>query len=999
MKNLKKVLALVLAFACAFTMFAGAAFTDQADIKATDAVDTLVALGVVEGFEDGSFQPNATVTRAQMAKMIYVLRTGKSDASAYNDDKTSFTDIGSHWARGYIKYCQSLGIIAGKSNTIFAPNANVTAQEAAKMLLVTLGYNAEKAGLTGAGWAAKTNALADENGLLEDVNTSFTSACPRQYAAQLIYNAINAATVVWRDDAYTNMALTGTDYLPTVGEKYMGLIRTSVTVYGDKARNDSLKDGELEVVLNKTTTEAGTANTHKIVTYSVSDITSKIGQSVELLWKESKDTKNNLDKNDKIYGMYNTRDTSVVEATVADIADDFNDANKVKIDGTKYEFADNAKLYTNLDDGADANKTSVEALIKTAPGKTGDKIRVLLNDSNKITAVYLTTSDLHKVTAVSGKKVSIAGIGTVDTSENNSTVYDGVKKDDVVVVTKLYKSAVADATFVIEKAVSVTGKLTGYTGTKSIKVDGTSYPQYAKAAFKTNLTDDSKASLSSDDVDDEVTVYLVNGYARAIQKNSDDMNQYAVVTDVNDGKLDSTFDEAKAELLFADGSKKTVVLHKDSVLYADGASHNHNGAVDGSGNPQKWGTTQSIDDALTAGELVKYAERSNGQYKIEEIASSASNYNATFTGNFYVKDTKAIDGTVTAGDCPLFYTNASSKYKVSNVRSLNDITLSSKQIDYIVKDGKVVAAFANMTARPNGAAGDTKYGIITTDGTTTTKDGDPYTMYTVWTGEETTVYVDGDQDGLAKGKLVSFDPAADQTYTQDSNGTKDFTILDGTTNGVKIAVTDYSESDKTITFANGLKVEGNAYVETSKTTKALDDDAQIVYIDADNNKAGESAVGITEFDGTTGYNNALVVYDGNDVTKKIVAIIVNTNSDVDVLGNKPTLTTYTVAAPAAATKSDTGSKYAGTVTTTASETAVVKGSQVTLTVTWTADADFASTGNTTVTVAATGATVSNSGTITLTPAQIKAGGSATLTLTVGSANVTAINTTVTVAQA
>ncbi len=121
--HLKKVLALVLAFACAFTMFAGAAFTDQADIKATDAVDMLVALGVVDGFEDGSFQPNGTVTRAQMAKMIYVLRTGKSDASAYNNDKTSFTDINGHWAAGYIKYCQSLGIIAGKSSTIFAPNA------------------------------------------------------------------------------------------------------------------------------------------------------------------------------------------------------------------------------------------------------------------------------------------------------------------------------------------------------------------------------------------------------------------------------------------------------------------------------------------------------------------------------------------------------------------------------------------------------------------------------------------------------------------------------------------------------------------------------------------------------------------------------------------------------------------------------------------------------------------------------------------------------------
>ena len=192
MKNLKKVLALVLAFACAFTMFAGAAFTDQADIKVADeVVDTLTELGIIEGFEDGSFQPDATVTRAQMAKMIYVLRTGNSDASAYNNDKTSFTDIGTHWARGYIKYCQSVGIIAGKSSTIFAPNATVTAQEAAKMLLVTLGYDANKAGLVGAGWAAKTNALADENGLLEDVNTSFTGPCPRQYAAQLIYNAID----------------------------------------------------------------------------------------------------------------------------------------------------------------------------------------------------------------------------------------------------------------------------------------------------------------------------------------------------------------------------------------------------------------------------------------------------------------------------------------------------------------------------------------------------------------------------------------------------------------------------------------------------------------------------------------------------------------------------------------------------------------------------------------------------------------------------------------
>ena len=166
-------------------MFAGAAFSDSSDIQTGEAVDTLVALGVINGFEDGSFRPDGTVTRAEMAKMIYVIRTGRSDASAYNNDPTTFTDIDSHWGRGYIKYAQALGIIAGKSATKFDPDASVTTVEAAKMMLVTLGYNAENVGLVGANWVRKTVALADENGLLKDVLVGSNSALPRQYAAQI----------------------------------------------------------------------------------------------------------------------------------------------------------------------------------------------------------------------------------------------------------------------------------------------------------------------------------------------------------------------------------------------------------------------------------------------------------------------------------------------------------------------------------------------------------------------------------------------------------------------------------------------------------------------------------------------------------------------------------------------------------------------------------------------------------------------------------------------
>ncbi len=46
--------------------------------------------------------------------------------------------------------CASNHIIAGKSASTFAPNATVTGQEAAKMLLVVAGYDPAKAGLTGA---------------------------------------------------------------------------------------------------------------------------------------------------------------------------------------------------------------------------------------------------------------------------------------------------------------------------------------------------------------------------------------------------------------------------------------------------------------------------------------------------------------------------------------------------------------------------------------------------------------------------------------------------------------------------------------------------------------------------------------------------------------------------------------------------------------------------------------------------------------------------------
>ena len=189
----------MLAFACAFTMFAGAAsFTDEADISENnrDAVELLTALNVIQGDPDGSFAPEREVTRAEMAKMIYVIRNGGNDnADAYKTVSTSFTAISGHWAEGYIKYLQNTGIVAGKSATRFDPDSTVTTGEAMKMALVLAGYRADKAGLTGTQWLNNTVSYATTYGLTKNVNSAIAGGCTRQDAAQILNNALDMTAV------------------------------------------------------------------------------------------------------------------------------------------------------------------------------------------------------------------------------------------------------------------------------------------------------------------------------------------------------------------------------------------------------------------------------------------------------------------------------------------------------------------------------------------------------------------------------------------------------------------------------------------------------------------------------------------------------------------------------------------------------------------------------------------------------------------------------------
>ena len=204
MKNFRKVLALVLVVATIFSftaMASAAGYKDAADVSSTyaQAVDVLSAVGVLNGYEDGSFKPTSDISREEMAKMIAVLANAGDDVSKLYATACTFADVAKdRWSASYVAYCAKTGIVAGRSATTFDPYGKVTGLETAKMLLVVLGFSAEEQGYVGADW--KINVLRDAKnvGLLNGFEAGYDvdAAITRQEAAHMMLNALMTKVVV-----------------------------------------------------------------------------------------------------------------------------------------------------------------------------------------------------------------------------------------------------------------------------------------------------------------------------------------------------------------------------------------------------------------------------------------------------------------------------------------------------------------------------------------------------------------------------------------------------------------------------------------------------------------------------------------------------------------------------------------------------------------------------------------------------------------------------------
>ena len=859
--NLKKVLALVLAFACAFTMFAGAAsYSDKADIKATTAVDMLSSLGVIQGYEDGSFKPNTTVTRAQMAKMIFTIMNGGNDnAKAYTSLPTKFTDLPTAaWAQGYVRYLQNTGIIAGKSVTKFAPNDTVTGLEAAKMVLVAAGYNAQKAGLTGAAWAQNTMKYGQLNNLFEDVDTDLNAALPRQYAAQILYNALDMERVVWSNDIEDFKPATDVKDDKTIGGKYMDLVKTDAAQL-TKVEKTSGKD-TYEIVV-------GGNKYDKVPT----DVSALIGLKVKVLLREK------ANGNTDVYGVYADDDSKVIATGTVGQLEDVTSSKKTKLNGTEYKLDSEPENLNVIEPNTNTSVKLSTLEAATAIDKVAGTVKLVDTDgNNKADTVVYTPAKVGKITYVGSKSVTINNtIGSKDLDDLD--IYTGYAKDDFVAVVD--KENTSSGNYGVTKLDTTSAKVGSIKSSDpvEVKINDTWY-KVAKNG-DVNVADDT-ASVKSGSTYDFVTVgnFVVN--AKETEAASTDILMLADYDNSNTG-FSGAATTQKVKAYFMDGSSKTITVEKFSNNPAEDAADIKGANMIGENDVNK---------------LYTFSTRSNGNYSLKALGDgNKAGYESidTINAGDAIDDDQKIGGHSINDSAVIFVAygdlkdsenhpiKAKDKVKLLTGKTVNDWKNAyGTEVQYATKktNGIETVRVAVVVASDpySGVGSNYMYAYMTSDSYKSTEgeDNDDVTVYEVWNGSKnvTLKYDGNDGKPLSAGDLLIYTNDGDK-FINVENDKADVKVY-------KVALTGIEKVKKGNVAVQGFNIANNT--EKVATSLKMDEDVVFLAVNDDKQEGVEGSsldqISIAEETTATGeyYANAYVVVDGEN---HIMAIIYDADNN------------------------------------------------------------------------------------------------------------------------
>jgi hypothetical protein len=701
--------------------------SDIAQNAHKNAILKLNYAGVLKGYTDGTFKPDKEVTRAEFAK-IAVLAMGYTEEQAkLLQGTTVFKDIpAGHWATGYINLAVSQGIIKGYPDGTFKPNNNVKVAEA-----LTVYVQGLKIGVTPSTtgqWYHPYLLEANKAGIYDSVEMP-TAAAKRDVVAKFTDNFME--TPVYANGAYYDKdgnadgthkklpvvkgAVASYDKsakkLKLVGQTGEVVIADTAQVYGNivvgaeveyivkngkiaflnvVTADANIVEGIIKTGLNYTTAVGdekkfkATVDGKEVVLEvenGVSVTRSHIGQKfVAVIGEDGKVTSITITNNET---------TGIVEkiSTVSGT----NAKKEIKVNGTTYQLAANAKITGKSHPQADDKEAEFADLAK------GDLVMLTFDVDGKVSAVEFT-------------KLSITAEIQIDTDDNTIS-FDGstyevlqdtelfVDEEEVSELDELTDDMVAILTFDKEGNLIKVEQGTGVASNKlvadttayvagnpatlaTIKVDGKVYDLLANAKLTIDGHSVSATTITADQLNDyRITTWKYNvGTNDIVELVAEKQTVKGYVTD-KDGKT-ITVNGKKYDLLSgvsidadADTNDKeyTLVLNNDGKVKAvTGAAKTISGVVDAvevvnengsvtSAELEVNGKTYTIEDTdvvdgVDQFELVTLTLNRDGEVINASVEGKKAEENVEFKG---------IESRVN-GDKYVFFTNVSTSLKLTN---------------------------------------------------------------------------------------------------------------------------------------------------------------------------------------------------------------------------------------------------------------------------------------------------------------------------------------------
>ena len=607
MRNLKRTLSLALAAIMLVGMMVVSAsaasynnLTDKDEIVNKDAVSMLVSLGIIEGKPDGSYAPTENVDRAQMAKMLSVIMNKGVDNSAlYQSVNSGLVDVNTNWAKGHINYCYTTGIIAGRGNGKFDPSATVTALEAAKMLLVAVGYDPAIEGFEGADWAINVSVRADEQGIFEGFTKDLSAPLNRDDAALLIYNALDVEMI----QSYTtnNYPIVYSDHRTILSDKY-GVIKVEGVVTAnewailDDDTDTALQEGKtriynpdgiLSTTGNTAVAQDSSANV-KTQVFNVSTPVDMLGKAVTIYVK-----KTTILADSTVYGAPVVSDVNTVietgeKVTGGDSKDDDSLAALLKGTGLATDKA--TEYYHNYEEVA-IDSADVDDIMNVK----GAALTVIDNDNDGyVNYVISVEKSLTHVSGVSSKNETttlygLPGDDVIDNEDIVTTATDLTKGDVVLVV------QYGGRTYV-EQPKTVTGEMELFNAKNKddnknyIKVGGEEYKQDGLEVLS-NINKDNPVKFLISECDDKANGVQFDaqydfflddfGNIVAFREVEGAPTQYALALD-SAYSINGLTTTGQIKLLLADGTSKVYDVDMDATAdrFEDLANSDDNSTKD-----------------------------------------------------------------------------------------------------------------------------------------------------------------------------------------------------------------------------------------------------------------------------------------------------------------------------------------------------------------------------------------------------------------------------------